>query len=214
MMNRSVDESKLPKTPIYSFSVSDAELAKVIADELRVPMFQDVRITGEQGREGETIQLRVVVEPQHFSDEFQWFMGDKLLNRQSHPVLNLVAVPYALDGVLFSCQVARHGPSGAMYATVSTELKVDVRKPAILSSIPPQQVQCGDVVRLSAAGTNVYDERYQWFFNDQPLAGETRPRLVVRAGDVNQSGRYALEVMREGQPIWSEIELTVHKCGQ
>lgn len=209
MLKRAVTNSEQLTAPTYSFSVTDGKIAKTVAAELGVVGIDEFHITGERGNEGDTLELRATVSPSHFSDSFQWFMGDKCLSQQNNPVLTLVSVPYALDGVLFSCQVRREGPQTTLTAMVSTQIEVVAKAPTILCSTPPSQVKCGDHLRLTATGTNLYDEQYQWYFNGHPLTDETSSKLVVTACDSSKSGCYALKTTRGGKPLWSEVTIRV-----
>lgn len=85
--------------------------------------------------------------------------------------------------------------SGPCGEATSASVPVIVEAPVRLVVRPSDQTVCsGESVRLTGAATGSGLLEFQWFHDDEALAGETGAELLLDAVQIARSGRYRVEV--------------------
>ncbi|MFC3146113.1 immunoglobulin domain-containing protein [Piscinibacterium candidicorallinum] len=88
-------------------------------------------------------------------------------------------------------------------------------RPVIITQPVSQTVTAGSAVTFVAAAEGTQPLTYQWYFNDQPLAGQNTPVLTLSSVTSANAGRYGLEVTNlPGQVYSQEAVLTVTSTPQ
>lgn len=88
-------------------------------------------------------------------------------------------------------------------------------RPVIITQPVSQTATAGSAVTFVAAAEGTQPLTYQWYFNDQPLAGQNTPVLTLSSVTSANAGRYGLEVTNlPGQVYSQEAVLTVTSTPQ
>ena len=142
---------------------------------------------------------------------YQWFVNDQVIVGATTDTLTLVSVGLADNGTVFRVDVADDN------STVSSEevtLTVEEFVPLVIATQPVSvTVTEGDDAGFSVSASGDGSLAYQWFSNNQAIAGATSDTLVLATVNLADNGTvYRVDVTDENSLVSSdEVVLTVEE---
>ena len=128
---------------------------------------------------------------------YQWYKNQTLLIGETNSALAITNVG--------------PGDVAAYKVLVSNDTGVSSSQSATLQILPPPSIvqQPSDVTvarmgtaAFSASAAPPVEVKYQWFFNDAPLAGATNDHLTLTQVQPSQAGSYKLRVANESDTVF------------
>ncbi|WOO43640.1 leucine-rich repeat domain-containing protein [Rubellicoccus peritrichatus] len=177
---------------------------KIIAAlfELLPPVIVSVPPDAHRIELGEAFELTVDVEGVGLS--YQWYRSGEAINGKNSSKLSINSVTKADEGNYYVkiSNTAGAIESGSYSLEVFTP-SVEPDAPVIVSEPTGRfRMPVGAAVDFQILSEGV-DLTYQWFFLDEPIAGETRQRISIRDVSLDSEGTYYVEVSNAGGTIKS-----------
>ena len=173
---------------------------------LMVRLPPSIRVQPDQKLVSAGDPLDLEVQADGTEPRYQWYFNRQALNDQRDARLHVTSTDPAQQG---EYQVVVFNEAGR---ATSKPVQVDVSIPAPVIETHPanQEVDRGEEAVFAAKVRGWPPLTYQWFRNNQPVAGATSATLRVRDVGPEKAGRYRFEVAnRSGKVSSDEAELTV-----
>ncbi len=119
---------------------------------------------------------------------FQWQFNGEALTGETNAILT---VPRVDAGDVGSYSVVVSNALGAIHASLGS---LEVLPLRLTAQPAGQSTYLGNSITLAAAAEGPPPLEYQWFFDGQPLVGSDRGSLVLSNLQLEQAGRYHVEV--------------------
>ncbi|MEI7729006.1 MAG: immunoglobulin domain-containing protein [Verrucomicrobiota bacterium] len=130
----------------------------------------------------------VVLAP--LAPRYQWYFNSAPLTNATNATLSLANISCTNDGQYL---VIATNPVGAVTSTVATLTIPGTALPSIVTSPQSQTNDMGNTVTLAMVPSlSCNPLRFQWLFNNNPLAGATNASLVITNVQLTNSGSYSV----------------------
>ncbi|MEY2407632.1 MAG: large repetitive protein, partial [Verrucomicrobiota bacterium] len=131
---------------------------------------------------------------------FQWKFNGSPIADATNSVLTLSGVTASQAGA-YKVDV-----NNAAAAVTSSQVNLTVYQAPVITAQPADRVlNQGQTTNLTVSATGIPNPAFQWWFNNQPLAGATSATLTLASAQGNQSGSYSVVLSNIAGTVTSRV---------